>query len=53
MQEIDQMEANVQELYKNRREELERISNLSSEEAKEILLDEIKKEITHECSYND
>ena len=50
MQEIDQMEANIQELHKNRREELERIANLSSDEAKEILLDEIKKEITYESA---
>lgn len=50
MQEIDQMEANIQELHKKRREELERIANLSSDEAKEILLDEIKKEITYESA---
>lgn len=50
MQEIDQMEDNIQELHKSRREELERVSNLTSDEAKEILLDEIKKEITYESA---
>ena len=50
LQEIDQMEVNVQQLFEKRREELERISNLSSEEAKEILLDEVRKEISHEAA---
>ncbi|MGL5380978.1 ribonuclease Y [Clostridium sp.] len=50
MQEIDQMELNVQELYTQRREELEKISNLSSEEAREILLDEVRKEVSHEAA---
>ncbi|MDU2157366.1 ribonuclease Y [Clostridium sp.] len=34
LQEIDEMEANVQELYSKRREELERIATLSSDEAR-------------------
>ncbi|AYE33053.1 ribonuclease Y [Clostridium septicum] len=50
MQEIDQMEANVQELYVKRREELEKISNLTSEEARVILLDEVRKEVSHEAA---
>ena len=50
LQEIDQMEVNVQQLFEKRREELERISALSSEEAKEILLSEIRKEISHEAA---
>lgn len=50
MLEVDQVEAKVQELYKERRAELERISSLSSEEARQILLDEIKKEITHDAA---
>lgn len=48
--EIDAREAEVQELYEKRREELERISGLSSEEAKKILLDEVKKEVTHDAA---
>ena len=50
MQEIDQMEENVQQLYVKRREELERISALTSEEAKEILLGEVRKEVSHEAA---
>ena len=50
LQEIDQMEENVQQLYVKRREELERISALTSEEAKEILLGEIRKEVSHEAA---
>lgn len=48
--EIDAREAEVQELHEKRREELERISGLSSEEAKKILLDEVKKEVTHDAA---
>ncbi|MBC5629744.1 ribonuclease Y [Clostridium sp. NSJ-6] len=50
MQEISQLEESAQEIYNHRREELEKVSNLSTEEAKEILLDEVKKEITHETA---
>lgn len=50
MLELDQVEAKVQELYNERRAELERVSALSSEEAREILLDEIRKEITHDAA---
>ena len=50
LQEIDEMEANVQELYSKRREELERIATLSSDEAREILLEEVRREITHETA---
>ncbi|AOR23296.1 ribonuclease Y [Clostridium taeniosporum] len=50
MLDIDQVEAKVQELYTQRREELERISSLSSEEARKILLDEIKREISHDAA---
>ena len=48
--EIDAREVEVQELHEKRREELERISSLSSEEAKKILLDEVKKEVTHDAA---
>ena len=50
LQEIDQMEENVQQLYVKRREELERISALTSEEAKEILLGEVRKEVSHDAA---
>ena len=50
IQEIDVMEADVQDLLKQRREELERVSGLSSEDAKQILLDEVNKEIKHEAT---
>ena len=50
LQEIDQMEENVQQLYAKRREELERNSNLTSEEAKEILLGEVRKEVSHDAA---
>ena len=36
MREVDQVEAKVQELYEERRAELERVSALSCEEAREI-----------------
>ncbi|WP_315076905.1 ribonuclease Y [uncultured Clostridium sp.] len=50
MLDIDQVEANVKEIYTQRREELERISSLSSEEARKILLDEVKREISHDAA---
>ena len=50
MIEIEKLEEEAKELYSKRREELERVSNLSSEEAREILLSEIKKEISHDAA---
>ncbi|MGL5150151.1 MAG: ribonuclease Y [Clostridium sp.] len=50
MIEIEGIEAKANELYSNRREELERISSLSSEEARHILLEEVKKEVSHEAA---
>ena len=50
LQEIDQMEEDIQQLYVKRREELERISTLTAEEAKEILLGEIRKEVSYEAA---
>ncbi len=50
MQEIDQLEVEAKELHNRRREELERVANLSSDEARKILLDEIKKEISHDAA---
>ncbi|GIM27785.1 ribonuclease Y [Clostridium polyendosporum] len=48
--EVQQLEQSIQELYAKQREELERISNLSSEEARQILLDEINREIKHDAA---
>jgi ribonucrease Y len=48
--EIDKVEESVNEICKKQQEELERISNLSSEEAKQMLLDDIKKEIKHDAA---
>jgi len=49
-QEIEVLEASVQDLYTKQRGELERLSGLTSDEAKQVLLDEIKKEIKHEAA---
>ena len=37
-------------MYTKQREELERLSGLTSDEAKQILLDEVRKEIKHEAA---
>ncbi|SMC21731.1 ribonucrease Y [Clostridium acidisoli DSM 12555] len=47
---LKEKEEKVEELYQNQRKELERLSNLSSEEAKQILLDEIRKDIKHDAA---
>lgn len=49
-QEIARLQVSVEELYKKQNEELQRLSGLSSEEAKEILLEKVKKEIKHESA---
>lgn len=48
--EIENSEKKAEELCAQRREELERVSGFSSEEAKQVLLDEIRKEITHDAA---
>lgn len=48
--EIQKSHDEVQELYKKQVEELERLSGLSSEEAKQLLLNDIEKEIRHEAA---
>jgi ribonuclease Y len=48
--EIQKSHEEVQELYKKQLEELERLSGLSSEEAKQILLNDIEKQIKHEAA---
>ncbi len=49
-QEIQNLENSVQDLYLKQRQELERISGLSTDEAKQILLDEINREIKHDAA---
>ncbi|GKX66325.1 ribonuclease Y [Inconstantimicrobium mannanitabidum] len=50
MQEIKEVENQAHKLYAKQREELERISNLSSEDAKQILLDQVNREINHDVA---
>ena len=49
-QEIEMVETSVQDLYTRQRGELERLSGLTSDEAKQVLLEEIKKEIKHDAA---
>ncbi|WP_125153715.1 ribonuclease Y [Clostridium rectalis] len=49
-QELDDLEASIEELYSKQREELEKLSGLTSDQAKEILLEEVSKEIKHETA---
>ena len=49
-QQIEILEASVQDLYTKQRGELERLSGLTADEAKQVLLDEIKKEIKHDAA---
>jgi ribonucrease Y len=48
--EIQNIQDEVSGLYKKQVAELERLSGLTSEEAKELLLNDIKKEIKHEAA---
>jgi ribonuclease Y len=48
--ETQKVHEDVQELYKKQVAELERLSGLSSEEAKQLLLSDIEKEIKHEAA---
>nr|WP_207751688.1 ribonuclease Y [Clostridium rhizosphaerae] len=48
--EIQSLEEQIQNLYQKQREELERLSGLTSEDAKQLLLDEIRKEIKHDAA---
>ena len=47
---LEEKESSVDELYSKQTEELERISKLSSDEAKNILLSDIQKDISHESA---
>ncbi|WP_372440089.1 ribonuclease Y [Clostridium tetanomorphum] len=49
-QELTELEASIQELYDKQRDELQRLSGLTSEQAKDILLEEVSKEIKHETA---
>ncbi|ADL07967.1 ribonuclease Y [Thermosediminibacter oceani] len=48
--EINRLYDNVNELYKKQLSELERISGMTSDEAKEFLLNKVKEEIRHEAA---
>ncbi|WP_432432680.1 ribonuclease Y [Clostridium swellfunianum] len=49
-QEVQALEAEIQDLYTKQREELERLSGLTTEEAKQLLLDEVRKEVKHDAA---
>lgn len=50
MQQIQEKESSIEELYGKQRQELERLSGLTTQEAREILLEETRKEIKHETA---
>ncbi|MDU1854794.1 MAG: ribonuclease Y, partial [Clostridium baratii] len=50
MNDIEQLEKEAQELHEQRRGELERVANLSGEEARQIILDEVKREVSHDAA---
>lgn len=47
---MEEKEKVIDKLYQNQRKEIERLSNLSVEEARQLLLDEVRKEIRHESA---
>jgi ribonuclease Y len=49
-QEIQNLQDEIAELYKKQVEELERLAGLTTEEARQILLSDIEKEIKHEAA---
>ncbi|MDS1029045.1 ribonuclease Y [Bacillota bacterium LX-D] len=49
-QELEKIKASVNELYNQQVTELERISNLTTEEARELLLSNVEEEIKHETA---
>jgi ribonuclease Y len=49
-QELENKRSNIENLYEKQREELEKLSGLTSEQAKEMLLEEVRKEIKHETA---
>lgn len=50
LKEIEKKEILIDELYSQQVKELERLSGLTSEEAKDILLNDIRKEVAHESA---
>ena len=50
MNSLSKKEEEVEQLIEERRKEVERVSKMSTQEAKDIILDEVKKEMTHECA---
>lgn len=50
MNSLSKKEEEVEQLIENRRKEIERVSKMSTQEAQDIILDEVKKEMTHECA---
>lgn len=48
--EVEDKENSIDDLYSKQVEELERVANLTCEEAKDILMSDIKKDITHESA---
>ena len=50
IKEADDKDAQISNLYQKQIQELERISSLTSEEAKDLLLNDIKKEIKYEAA---
>ncbi|MDD6102978.1 MAG: ribonuclease Y [Clostridiales bacterium] len=49
-QELDELNVKAQEAYNNQLKELERISGLTSDKAKEILLETVKTDVKHEMA---
>ncbi|WP_428863704.1 ribonuclease Y [Clostridium sediminicola] len=50
LQELKEKEVLVDGIYSQKMKELEKVSGLSSEQAKEILLDEVRKEVKHDAA---
>ncbi|MTI48060.1 ribonuclease Y [Sporosalibacterium faouarense] len=50
LKDLEGKEGEIEELYKKQVEELERLSGLTSDEARELLLGNIRKDITHEAA---
>jgi len=49
-QKIEDVETHMEELHQKQRTELERISGLTTEQAKEFLLEQVRKEVKHETA---
>ena len=50
MNSLSKKEEEVEQLIEERRKEVERVSKMTTQEATDIILDEVKKEMTHECA---